>query len=505
MDIAPGVPMHDGHRFSVWFMRLEVPRSTGRGGGGLLTLLTALAAAGCAGVLGAVPAPMAVVSATASADDGNVASNAVDGNWGTRWSAHGDGQWICLDLGGAADLGSVQVAWHKGDQRAARFEVQTSERGTNWATVFTGESSGATTNLEAYELSRCTGRYVRILGHGNSQDLWNSILEAVVRGPDAGANPGAIRLSISLAGPGQGPPGGVPSGETVSLQWYGVPGEWYQMQASPNLVVWEDTGGVITNAAATQTWHESDRAGSAASWGARSYRLKKVPHPPPPTNAVALPSSVLNLGNWKLTVPVDTAHAGNPDEYLQPELAGFRDTNYFHVNAGGDGVVFTAPCGGATTSGSGYPRSELREMVNAGAGLAGWSTTSGTHTMEITQAITHLPDVKPHVVAGQIHGPSDDVIVFRLEGAKLFVDENGTAGPVLTASYQLGDVFTVKFSAHDGGVDCYYNARYIYTYPVSASGCYFKAGCYTQSNPSKGDAPTAYGEVVIHGLSVTSQ
>jgi len=117
----------------------------------------------------------------------------------------------------------------------------------------------------------------------------------------------------------------------------------------------------------------------------------------------------------------------------------------------------------------------------------------------------HLPDVKPHVVAGQIHDANDDVIVFRLEGAKLFIDQNGVNGPVLTTRYHLGDVFKVKFVARNGGVECYYNGQYIYTYKISDSGCYFKAGCYTQSNTSKGDAPTAYGQVVILGLSVTHQ
>jgi hypothetical protein len=223
----------------------------------------------------------------------------------------------------------------------------------------------------------------------------------------------------------------------------------------------------------------------------------------PPANA-ALPSEILNLTNWKLTLPVDTSHPGKPDEILQPELCTFQD-GYFHTNATCDGVVFQAPCGGATTSGSGYPRSELREMTGNGQAEASWSTSSGTHTMVTTQAITHLPVVKPQVVAGQIHGPSDDLTVFRLEGQHLFIDLNGTAGPTLTTQYKLGDIFTVAFVAHNGGVDYYYNGQFIYTYKISASGCYFKTGCYTQSNTSKGDAATAYGEVVVYGVSVTHQ
>jgi hypothetical protein len=284
------------------------------------------------------------------------------------------------------------------------------------------------------------------------------------------------------------------------------------MQVSSNLLTWADAGAAITNTGLLQTWQESVSGPPASTWPARFYRVKQDPVMPPggtvpPTNTptAGLPSGRLDLTNWKLTLPIDTAHAGSPDEILQPELSGFQDPNYFHSNPTGTGVVFLAPCGGATTSGSGYPRAELREMANNGASIAGWSTSSGTHTMEITQAITHLPEVKPHVVAGQIHDSNDDVIVFRLEGTKLFIDQNGVNGPILTTNYKLGDVFTTKFVARNGGIECYYNGQYIYTYNMGASGCYFKAGCYTQSNTSKGDSPAAYGEVIIYGLAVTHQ
>lgn len=242
-----------------------------------------------------------------------------------------------------------------------------------------------------------------------------------------------------------------------------------------------------------------DPAYTVGSPGSATVTIVDNEEPP------SLPSRVLNLVEWKLTLPVDTSHAGSPDEIKQPELNGYQNTNFFLVNPSRDGVLFIAPCGGATTSGSSYPRSELREMASSGRTEASWSTTSGRHTMEIRQAITHLPVAKPHVVAGQIHDASDDVIVFRLEGSKLFVDENGANGPVLTSNYHLGDVFTVKFIAHDGGIECYYNGTYIYTYPKSTSTCYFKAGCYTQSNTSRGDQPTAFGAVTIFNVTVTHE
>lgn len=429
-----------------------------------------------------------VAAVLASADDGNVPQNAIDGSLETRWSAEGPGQWIQFDVGVPSAISGVKIATYKGDQRTAQYEIQTSDTGTIWTTLTNLTTDGASTNLVAYEFANATGKYVRIVGYGNSLNDWNSISEVEILGSQAG-------LEIT-AGPNPG--------SIVSLRWPTVAGTLCQVQASSDLLAWQDVSAVMTNATGTQSWEEDVSQLDPASRIARYYRVKEIGGDGSTGNP-KLPSAVLNLTDWKLTLPIDTAHAGSPDEYGQPELNTFEDTNYFHVNAAGDGVVFKAHCGGATTSGSGYPRSELREMIDNGTTKASWSTTSGVHTMEITQAITHLPDVKPHVVAGQIHDPNSDVIVFRLEGTKLFIDENGSQGPVLTTNYQLGDVFTVKFVAQNGGVDCYYNGAYVYTYATDATGCYFKAGCYTQSNLSKGDAATAYGEVVIYKVTVSHQ
>ncbi len=95
----------------------------------------------------------------------------------------------------------------------------------------------------------------------------------------------------------------------------------------------------------------------------------------------------------------------------------------------------------------------------------------------------------------------------RLEGSKLFLEYNGTSGAVLTNSYQLGTIFTIKFEASSGHVKTYFNDASIPAddFAANETGCYFKAGCYTQSNVSKGDIATAYGEVVIYDVRVTHQ
>ncbi len=60
----------------------------------------------------------------------------------------------------------------------------------------------------------------------------------------------------------------------------------------------------------------------------------------------------------------------------------------------------------------------------------------------------------------------------------------------------------LKIEAGEGRVKLWYNGEQKLDWKVAKHGCYFKAGCYTQSNPSKGDAAESYGEVVIDSLAV---
>ncbi len=236
--------------------------------------------------------------------------------------------------------------------------------------------------------------------------------------------------------------------------------------------------------------------------------------PPPPPGPAQVPSDVLDMSAWQLTLPIpERGDNDNPLDIFVPELRSFEAANLFFVNRAGDGVVFRTPVGGTTTRGSSYPRSELREMVRGYSGRsprASWSTTRGRHTMYIKQSINRVPPEKPHVVAGQIHDSDDDLIVVRLEGERLFIDLNGDDGPTLRSRYRLGDVFEVKLDAHDGVVDVYFDDmdRVFWTYDsrsARASGCYFKAGAYPQSNPDRGDSPSAVGEVEIFDLRVTHE
>lgn len=219
-----------------------------------------------------------------------------------------------------------------------------------------------------------------------------------------------------------------------------------------------------------------------------------------PRLSSSIPSGIINLTNWKLTLPAG-GDDDEPSEITQPKLAAFRDPRYFHVDALGNGVVFRAPVGGATTGNSEYPRSELREMTAGGKKQASWSGESGTHVMTITQAITVLPEGKPQVVAGQIHDDEDDVIMVRLNGSKLFVESDGRQVGVLDPAYRLGTRFTVQIVATPGLIRVTYNGIKTVGLERDGSDYYFKAGCYTQANDETSD-DDSYGEVVINALTI---
>jgi hypothetical protein len=121
---------------------------------------------------------------TASTNDGNVPANTVDNNLGTRWSASGDGQWIQYDLGSARTVKYVRLAWYNGNTRTSTFDVQVAGAPAGpWTTVLANRSSnGTSTALETHDFDDISGRYVRIVGRGNSVNAWNSITETEIWG-----------------------------------------------------------------------------------------------------------------------------------------------------------------------------------------------------------------------------------------------------------------------------------------------------------------------------------
>lgn len=257
-----------------------------------------------------------------------------------------------------------------------------------------------------------------------------------------------------------------------------------------------------------------------------------------PTPVMQYPSQVFDTSRWKITLPVSLTGGGSPTEIHSPELARTHLPPWFRLAQDADGyaVAFRANHAGSdgvTTGGSSNPRSELREMlpryeIANSASSASWSSGDGrTHAMFIRQKVVRLTSVKPQTVVGQIHDTGDDITVFRVEGhqggsagnqgtpgvldthAQIWITNGDTShGYLVDPNYELGTVFTVKFIVKDDVIAYEYNGvRLPYTQRKKVSGCYFKAGNYTQSH--RGTAPNesteAYAETWIYDLQVSHE
>lgn len=224
------------------------------------------------------------------------------------------------------------------------------------------------------------------------------------------------------------------------------------------------------------------------------------------------PLDLVKMQCWKLTLPIGSA--GKPTEIKMPALATYS-SEWCHVNAANDGVVFMAPTDGVTTSGSKNPRSEWRETSTDGKVLAAWSSTVGTHSMEVECSIDALPiGSKPVVVCGQIHDSKDDATVFRFEGnttgdrsvGTLWITDGDNSHGFRVATLRLGERFRVGFRVADGVIRYTFNGLLLnYSQTKKVDGCYFKAGCYNQSGgivTKLPDGRADYAQVTIYKLLV---
>lgn len=263
--------------------------------------------------------------------------------------------------------------------------------------------------------------------------------------------------------------------------------------AGPSMPSIEPEDGVITGNARAQD--------AADASGGKMVVFGIDGGPNPPGAPLQYPAQLLNLTNWKVTLPVGSSNSAT--EIKQPQLATFTDQNYFHLNTDSSAVVFKAIAGGARTStGTAYPRSELREMANNGTTNAAWVCTTATRGMCLEQKLTHTTVHKPEATIAQIHDASNDLLMVKYFGpaypnatgstdtgsleARL---NNDSTTIVLDPAYKLGDPMALSISVVNGAVVItYQNMRsgvIKTTSPVAfkdvSGGCYFKAGMYIQA------------------------
>jgi hypothetical protein len=254
-----------------------------------------------------------------------------------------------------------------------------------------------------------------------------------------------------------------------------------------------------------------------------------TPNPTPTPTPIPQPQpqhgvSTIDLKLWKITLPVDSSggFSGGAVE-VKNIPSDYQRAPYFVRNSDGS-LTFSAPTDGATTSGSKYPRSELREMTASGANAA-WTIEQGGY-LEATLAVNEIP-VKSdgslgRVVIGQIHGPDDELNrLYYDKGQIYFVDDKAGSSQKETqfvlrsnsgaaASIPLNAKFDYSIQIRDGlqTVSVSYGGTvYSATETISSfwpgKALYFKAGIYVQvgkAGSGAGSIGTGKGTVTFYRL-----
>ncbi|WP_134494599.1 polysaccharide lyase family 7 protein [Microvirga pakistanensis] len=227
----------------------------------------------------------------------------------------------------------------------------------------------------------------------------------------------------------------------------------------------------------------------------------------------AAPSGNFDLSNWKLQLPVDSSGTFSASAREVKDLTNYEHSEYFYT--GGDGaMVLAAPVEGATTSGSKYARSELREMN--GAANAAWDLTRGGYmaaTLEVDAVPTKLDGTLGRVVIGQVHGGDGQLVRVYWENGTVYYINGRTStqdsdtkyalnnGSGQTPSISLDERFSYAIDVHGSNLKVSVIADgQTYTSTIDIPDAwndnvfYFKAGTYLGENEStaKGWGQTSF-------------
>jgi len=241
------------------------------------------------------------------------------------------------------------------------------------------------------------------------------------------------------------------------------------------------------------------------------------------------PGSNFDLNNWYIQFPTEngslTCTAGSVDSASTTQLiAGYTNAPYFYTGTDG-AMVFWAPINGATTSGTTFPRSELRELINTNDTSVDW-TLYGTHILNAQVKVLQVPTSTKEVIIGQIHAYSGDAlptvkVIYDNGKVHATIKTNSTDDgsdfdfPTVTSglsnsiTYQI-EVVNGLISVVINGITNSYNIFHSdpnYTNETQ----YFKAGDYCQadscSNPANADGARIafYALTRFHAPSITNQ
>lgn len=223
---------------------------------------------------------------------------------------------------------------------------------------------------------------------------------------------------------------------------------------------------------------------------------------------------MLDLSTWNLTIP----QRGPAATISTAKLGRDYESAYFRRSA--DGVEFWVPVNGAHTSGSEFPRTELREARPDGR-LVTWRYPLAENQMVATLRVEAVPSSR-RMVIGQIHSNGSGsaealplvklVYQQRLDKARVQALVRDRPDDITTRTYTvydgipLGDTFTYRLGVSSSGVLSVQVENGQVSQQLDTQwayqGLYFKAGLYLQDN--RGPASEG-GRATFTDLSIRHQ
>jgi len=183
------------------------------------------------------------------------------------------------------------------------------------------------------------------------------------------------------------------------------------------------------------------------------------------------------------------------------------------TGTGEPAVQFQVRADAATTGGSSFPRSELRETRATGDAMA-FDAMAGEHRLKTTFRITHLPAADPEVVVAQLHdgtNPERVSIRTKLESGAttLQVHVNGSEAVRLSEAYTVDTEVEVEIRLRHGGVVEVYaggSTEPVATGQLVSTGAatwHFRVGAQAQFDETSAGSSTEFVSVEHRGLRVT--
>lgn len=168
-------------------------------------------------------------------------------------------------------------------------------------------------------------------------------------------------------------------------------------------------------------------------------------------------------------------------------------------------VRVRVPVDAGTSSGSTYPRWELRQMTPAGHEAA-WDSRKANCWFEYEMKPTRLPTKKPQMCTFQLHGDKDDLyeLIYQRNSAGGYewtqrID--GSSGGQPKIPHDLGRSCVLAMGVTKGVVTIYRDGAPILSTSrmPQSSKTYAKLGNYLQSNLTKDEAGE-YGEILARNV-----